>query len=77
MNTDNILINKIKELSKKLADDNITFPTEIDYFLIEQAMLRGASLAFESILKEELDDVELQKNRIDKERLDNNQKLIQ
>lgn len=40
------MINKIKELSKKLVDDNISFPMEMDYFLAEQAMLRGVSIAF-------------------------------
>lgn len=52
MNTDDAMINEIKELSKKLVDDNISFPNEMDYFLIEQAMLRGASIAFESMIKE-------------------------
>lgn len=52
MNTDIMLIiNKIKESSKKLVDDNITFPNEMDYFLSEQAMCRGTSIAFQSISK--------------------------
>lgn len=76
-NQEDAMINEIKKFSKKLVNDNIAFPVEMDYFLIEQAMFKGASIIFESILKEELDDIELQKNRIDKERLNNNRKLIQ
>ena len=53
MNNGDILISKIKELSKKLADDNITFPVEEDYLLIEQAILLGASLAFQLSMEEE------------------------
>ena len=53
MNEHGILFSKITELSKKLVDNNITFPNEMDYFLTEQAMLRGASMAFQSILKDE------------------------
>lgn len=64
MDTNNILINKIKESSKKLVDDNISFPMEMDYFLIEQAMLRGASIVFESILKNETIDNEKLHNDI-------------
>lgn len=58
MNTDDAMISEIKELSKKLVDNNIAFPMEIDYFLIEQAMLKGASIAFQSILKKEAIDNE-------------------
>ena len=64
MDTNNILINKIKESSKKLVDDNISFPMEMDYLLIEQAMLRGASIVFESILKNETIDNEKLHNDI-------------
>lgn len=77
MNINDTMINEIKESSKKLVNDNIIFPVEMDYLLIEQAMLCGASIILESILKEELDEIELQKNRIDKEKLNNNRKLIQ
>lgn len=56
MNITDTLINEIKELSKKLVNDNIAFPVEMDYFLIEQAMLRGASMAFQSMLKKELEE---------------------
>ena len=63
MNEYYILFSKIKESSKKLVDDNIDFPTEMEYFLTEQAMLRGASMALRSILKNEA---------IDNEKLHNN-----
>lgn len=53
MNMDGTIINKIKELSKKLVDDNIAFPDKMDYFLTEQAMLRGASMAFQSLIEKE------------------------
>ncbi|MCR4334323.1 MAG: hypothetical protein NUV47_01160 [Patescibacteria group bacterium] len=53
MNTDDTIINEIKKLSRKLADDNITFPVEEDYLLIEQAMLRGVSIAFRSLIEKE------------------------
>lgn len=56
-NTDDILINKIKELSKKLVEDNIAFPMEMDYFLIEQAMLRGASIAFQLLMEKETESI--------------------
>lgn len=53
MNIDDTIINGIKELSKRFVDDNITFPNEMDYFLTEQAMLGGLSMAFQSLIEKE------------------------
>ena len=76
MNEYDILFSKIKESSKKIVDDNIDFPTEMEYFLTEQAMLRGASIAFQSILKNEVIDNEKLHNDVLKI-LDNENKLTQ
>ena len=51
MNIDDTMINEIKELSKKLVGDNVAFPVEMDYLLIEQAMFLGASITFQSLIE--------------------------
>lgn len=75
MNEYDILFSKIKESSKKLVDDNINFPTEMEYFLTEQAMLRGASIAFELILEEPINKEKLHRDVL--KILNNENKLTQ
>lgn len=62
INIDDTMIKKIKEASRTLVINNIVFPSQKDYFLIEQAMLIGASIAFQTMLKEPINKIELHKD---------------
>jgi hypothetical protein len=41
----------IKERAEVYVDDNITNPTNMDYLLIENAMLIGANIVYEAQLE--------------------------
>lgn len=48
-----IMINEIKELSKKFVNENIVNPSPEDYLVFENAMLEAATYITKQLIKSE------------------------